>query len=94
MHRPLIADTIGLLYQTPGNDWHHIEAAKGDGGSFDADLQVVRFVNHGVLGVIGDRPEYVRKQQPIGVTAGTSFQSAANAIGMPKPKGDAQVGSG
>ena len=69
----------------------HVEAAEGDGGGLDADLQVVVAVDHGVFGVVGHRPEHVGEQQPPGfgrhaVEMGGIGHRDAEA------EGDAQIG--
>ncbi len=46
-----------------------VGVAEQDRGGFDADLEVVVPVDHGVEGVVGHRPEYVGGEQQPGQLA-------------------------
>ena len=42
---------------------HDIETAESNGGSLDADLEIVRFIHHGIFGIVSDDPKQVSRHQ-------------------------------
>ena len=75
------------------HDRCHIEAPEGDRRSADADLQIVLTIDHGVFGIVGNRPENVGGQHQPGGQRNRSLQSRKGHRNA-EAEGDAEIGLG
>lgn len=72
----------GKLKQT---NYQPVGVAQQHGRGFDADLDIVVAIDHGVLGIVGDGPQQIGKNSNHAST-GTSPKTAPKAIGIAQEK--------
>ena len=63
-HLPQHAPPYARVQQIAEGYGCNVEAAKGNGRGFDANLQIIVAINHRVFGIVGNHPKQIAHYQP------------------------------